>query len=254
MNNYKTTPLVLLNKDNFNIEKEYESIQKLANEYNLNGGTIYNYIKRKTVFKNKYFIVKKEDLSPNFEANEKWFNEKILINQYNMDGTYINTYKSFKEVVIYLRTIYPDKKINYINLKQAFENGTPYLKFMFKKFEDNKECINIDPYEKDLSKYGAKRVLEYDYTGKLIRKFRSIREITRKTKICYITINKILNSEITDYKGYTFRFEDEDEDIKIMNNKDSISKSDFDFHDKEEIFKSNLSFELKNKLYKFLEY
>lgn len=70
-----------------------------------------------------------------------------------------------------------------------------------------KNGINLSDYKRDKK---VKRIHQYDIKGNFIREYESAREVERQTGISYKYVSRICNGERLQYKGYVFRFKEDD--------------------------------------------
>lgn len=254
---------VVLMDINTKEQKTYDSIANLAREFGLTTATIKTYIKRKDIFRKKYYIIPKSDIVSNIiEDRLPCYLKKEKINMYTISGKYVKTFDNLKDIKYYI----VDKCCNgnlydfhyaYNEIIEIIDKDNRYIYgYMFRWFKNNEDCKDIEPY-KCTSGVDNSSIVMTDLDGNIIGTYKSAREAARKCKglISYVTIQRILNDKLSSSKGYIFkRIPDEDLEDSISSGRlESIVSKKSLLTYKDEILESNLSDDLKDKLIKFLE-
>lgn len=253
--NYHKKPVVLMDI-NTNKQKSYESMSSLAKEFGVETSTITNYIKRKAIFRKKYRIFPKGNPVPNIEPKTK-------INMYTKSGKFVKTFNNLKEIKNYLVDVYYNG--NLYNFNRTYKSMSKIIDkdnrsicgYMLKSFKNNEDCKDIEPYKCTSGFNNNSSIVMTDLYGNIKGVYKSAREAARKCKgiISYVPIQKILNGKLSSSKGYIFKRIPNDnlEDLISSGRLESIVTKESLLTYKDEILKSNLSDDLKDKLIKFLE-
>lgn len=119
--------------------------------------------------------------------------EKIQItgdyHQYNLDGTYIQTFTSRKELQDYF-------KCNMDGINQSIKMGKPYKEFLWCR---GKKQETLKPYK---LKEKTRKVGQYTLDGKLVKIYDTVRSARKD----FSNVNKVLKGQSNQCKGYTFKY------------------------------------------------
>lgn len=127
------------------------------------------------------------------EKLEYYKPEKIQLSgdyhQYDLDGTYIQTFTSKQELVKFFGC-------NMDGINQYIRMGKPYKKYLWCRGEKQN---SVKPYKLKESK---RKVGQYTIDGILIKVYDTV-QAARKD---FSNVNKVLKGQATQCKGYTFKY------------------------------------------------
>lgn len=166
--------------------KEFKSINECAKYLGISFGTVQRAYIEEYKIKNYYISSKKLDF---------YKPQKIEltgdIHQYQLDGTFIKSYKSVKEVqVAFSKPMY--------SINQYIRMGRPYRGYLW--LRGNKQDT-IKPY---ILQPKTRKVGQYTLDGKLVKVFNTV----RAARIEFSNVSKVLKGLATQCKGYTFKYID----------------------------------------------
>ena len=175
----KLNNMVFINPDG-SIDYEKTNLEWCTTQYNLSYGT-----------RNERFQKK---------ANEPRMRS---INQYDMDGNLINTFKSISEASRMTGT--PARLICNICKKR---NAHSTRSFVFRYSDDKSPWIDLDADKCRGNKERMRAVLQYDLKGNLIGTYESVNEASRKTGVSRRWIQGLCNQRKghKSAHGYIFRY------------------------------------------------
>lgn len=109
--------------------------------------------------------------------------------QYNLDGTYIQSFTSRKQLITYFGC-------NMDGINQSIRMGKPYKEFLWCRGEKQD---SVKPYQ---LKKKTCRVGQYTLQGELVKIYNTVREARKD----FSNVNKVLKGTASQCKGYTFKY------------------------------------------------
>lgn len=166
--------------------KEYKSEAQCAKELSSNISHIQRSIKMGTMTKGYYIST---ELVPQYQK-PKQSRLQGMVHQYNLDGTYIRSFNSIKEVEQSfgesMRGINPSIKL-----------GQMYKNFLWLRGE--KQDF-VKPYKIPVS--ASKKVGQYTMDDKLVKVFNTVREARKE----FPNVSKVLNGSATHCHNFKFKY------------------------------------------------
>jgi hypothetical protein len=192
-----------------NFINEYPSQQAASDLNNVPFSYISDHIKGKFsfckghIYTKKYYIKLPPEL---LEHKSKRIYKRKEINQYSLDGKYINSFKDKNEAAEFTGL-----KARYIrDCASGNLNGKTYGGFIW-SFEKKKE---ISKFEK---KKNYRTIHQYSKDGKFIKTFNSLKEASKELNILSSCISHCANKnpKFPSYGGFIWRYEKEKNIIPI---------------------------------------
>jgi len=193
MHNFELLVLELCERENLsNLEskyiKQYKSYKK-DKGYNMTlDCNTHIYSTRKIIgSKNRELLIKN---NINKTANAR------RVNQYSLNGEFIKTWKSSKEVNQKLGISIGNLN-SYLN---DFKPTKSLKKFMWKWYENTTENLDISYYKKR----NTKKILAYN--NDFYKEYLQIKDVVNDLKISRDTISTIIKGTKLEYKGFKFKY------------------------------------------------
>ena len=166
--------------------KEFPSITQCAQELELSFGAVQRAFYEEYKIKNFYISSKKLDfyLPSKIELTGD-------IHQYSLDGIYIQTYKTIKEVCnAFSKPMY--------NINQYIRMGKPYRGYLWAR---GTKLETLKPYKLSPK---TRKVGQYTLDGQLVKVYNTV----RAARADFSNVNKVLKGLATQCKGFTFKYID----------------------------------------------
>lgn len=152
---------------------------------------------------NKY-IVSTETIEKIIEQSSK------PVNQYNLDGSFVRTWKSSVEASKVLNI--DDSSIRKVcnGFKKSAGN------YQWKTY--NGEICNIEPYERTKGKYNfkCKQIVQLKKDGTFVRIWSSVKDIHETLHLRTESIYRVCRGERKTYNGYVWRYYEEDKNELVV--------------------------------------
>lgn len=166
--------------------KEFFSITQCAKELGLSFGAVQRAFSEEYKIKNFYISSKKLDFYK--PAKIELTGD---IHQYSLDGVYLRTYKTIKEVCdAFNKTMY--------NINQYIRMGKPYRGYLWAR---GTKLEMLKPYKLPPK---TRKVGQYTLDGKLVKIYNTV----RAARADFSNVNKVLKGLATQCKGFTFKYID----------------------------------------------
>lgn len=166
--------------------KEFFSITQCAKELGLSFGTVQRAFSEEYKIKNFYISSKKLDFYK--PAKIELTGD---IHQYSLDGVYLRTYKTIKEVCdTFNKTMY--------NINQYIRMGKPYRGYLWAR---GTKLEMLKPYKLSPK---TRKVGQYTLDGQLVKVYNTV----RAARADFSNVNKVLKGLATQCKGFTFKYID----------------------------------------------
>ena len=169
-------------------EKQFESISECAKYLESNISHIQRGIKIGTTVKGYYI----SDKLVSYYEKPKQERLNGLVHQYNLDGTYIISYNSIKEVELIF-----NQSMQGIN--NSIKMGEQYKNFLWLRGE--KQDF-VKPYIIPISK--AKKIGQYTMNDELIKEYNTVRECRKD----FPNVSKVLNGSAKHCHNFKFKYLD----------------------------------------------
>ena len=166
--------------------KEFSSISNCAKELEVSYSIVQKAYYEQYKLKNYYISSKKLN---HYIPNRVQITGDI--HQYNLDGTYVASYKNIKE----LNSAFG---CSMYNLNRYVKMGRPYKNFLWVRGE---KLSSIKPY---ILQSKARKVGQYTMKGELVRVFDTVRAARKE----FSNVGKVLRGLAAQCKGFKFKYID----------------------------------------------
>ena len=186
---------------NGNFIEEYESLQEAADFNNIGFSHISDHLKGKFsfchnfIFTRKYFIKLPEDL---LVHKSKRIYKTKQVHQYDLNGNYIKTFKSRREVI-------ESVNVGFRHLSDYLagcSKGKSVGGYMWSYEKKDK----LPKYDK---KKNVKKIYQYSKDGKYIKSYNSLKEAAELNNLNSSSISHCAqgNNKFPTYGGYIWKYE-----------------------------------------------